>query len=236
MKAAPVRLEEKISDLKPKKILLPLLLAILLIVAFLGGYFFLYRSSKLLPSSPKTLSITCPVTPSDTLNWKDYQDDKLGFSVKYPPEFRVRRPGLSGPGVTFQSSKIAGEGFSVSFSRNPGVIDINNFNYLQSAEKGKLELPIEISRRLSERNPGVSVMTKISNLNTDGYQAVAVLSDIPGNEGPFVFGPTPPLYNINVYLNKDSTIWEAEGKFYSAEDRQKELPLFNKILCDLSLK
>ena len=227
MKSSPTHL---------KKIILIFLLATVLLTAFITGYFFLNRPSKSSPSSLKTLDITCPVSSTDTSNWKVYQDSTLDILVKHPAEFKATSLGSSGPGVTFQSSKKAGEGFSASFSRNPGVIDINNFNYLQSAEKGKLDLPIEISRRLSERNPGVPVMTKISNLNIDGYQAVAVLSDIPGNEGPLVIGPTPSLYNINVYINKDSTIWEAEGKFYSAEDRQKELPLFNKILCGLSLK
>ncbi len=52
------------------------------------------------PSSPKAAKIpstTVPVLTNTTSNWKTYTNNKLKFSVKYPPEFKTVTENPIGP-------------------------------------------------------------------------------------------------------------------------------------------
>lgn len=72
------------------------LLVGILIIAVVGGAYYLGRSTSPKPSSnPVVISQTSQPTPDpsssdETANWKTYRNENFGFEVKYPSEWMVK--------------------------------------------------------------------------------------------------------------------------------------------------
>lgn len=155
-----------VPENKPKSFLSkPLLLGItviLLLTLFLGGYFVLNKNKKVAEVVP-----TATPTPTDeTANWKTYENQDYGYSIKYPKELTLKIASKTG-GIISSEVLIGDEIQKTSFI---GAHGISNFEVIVYQNKNSQS----IQEWLDERVKGAQIAQKYEfkeDLFVDGNPA-----------------------------------------------------------------
>ena len=135
------------------------------------------NSTQTTPPSSEIIKITSP-DAKEIANWKVYTDNKLRFTIKYPPEVAVRRT-LSEGGVEFGKTKDLGKDFR----------EVNILGVYKRAEAGKD--PAEVFRNSECSKPCNEKTQKVVIDNAFGIKTL---------------GPAYP-FEHNYYLtNQNKTV------------------------------
>lgn len=78
------------------------LVMVVVVLASVGGYYFFKKPANVVviptptitPTATKTAVPTKTATPNPTAGWKTYTNADLGYSIKYPPTWKVDESGL----------------------------------------------------------------------------------------------------------------------------------------------
>lgn len=139
---------------------------------------------------------------NETANWRVYTNNVLGFSIKYPSGEIQERATAAYLTVGELSIQIINAAPSL----------LQTFDQFRNAKKDTI-----VSDSITQGR-----LTKLYNLNVDGFPAVELLNKLP-SPGALLPG-TPPRTTMVVYVKKDAIIWEIIGTYVSSGS------LFHQIL------
>lgn len=134
-------------------------------------------------------------TTDETANWKTYTDAKLGFSIKYPPQWSPHTEGIS-QGVVFRSSEIEAGMPQAGVSAKENLKGLSPYEWWQESIKGYGD---EASLTANTTQKSVTIGgvqgTRVETINTyEGIPFVQVL--LPKSK---------TIYIIEISMIKDGT-------------------------------
>lgn len=168
----------------------PVLMMIILLLALGVAGFFAYQNWQLkqqiaqVQPAPTTL-ITPTTTADPTTNWKIYTNQKLGFTIKYPPTVIITRElnDEFNRATEFKGSEIS---FEVML-RKTGAISLNNYYYMDS--------PILQKAFLDGNNANVYAYNAVNNTCVNDESGPSC----PTSFIAYVAENGPNIYHISFY-------------------------------------
>lgn len=229
---APPQPEQSQTTISPsgfpiKLVLLFTVLILLIIIAVItGGMYYLGKTkAKLTPSPMPITSVKSTPTPNPTASWKTYTNTKLGYSVKYPSDFKLDTTSDIAPCknlidcstadlVSFESAEKFGDVEPLRYGF--GVNYLNNTSHQDLKTLITKDLPPDIQNSFVLTQSIINKMTIYRTTSIPGNGDEHVYFKNPNNDSyiELVYGPTPVAENP----------LPSQDKYYS---------IFNQILSTL---
>lgn len=136
--------------MKNQKGFVPVIIILIVLIGFVGVYYLGTlkpknvvvnpTSTPTVSNSPSSVATFKSATSDPITEWKTYQDNNMGFEIKYPIEFNVTKELIPNDGIQITLS---------SKNRNILIIKRTNVNPITNKEFGSLE---EFDSRIKDFN------------------------------------------------------------------------------------
>ncbi len=198
------------------------------VIALLIGAVAMFGYQKYLKKPPvvdqKNETQASPLGSADeTANWKTYEDNTFGFSIKYPGDILEPHTGELWTKKGVILSNYGSESKSVLIYIGPSLLkEREAFDFFRNAKDGKITKLPEIFKNGNFN--GDKTPTK-TNLTIAGFPSIKLKVDARGAGLDAM-----SHYDTYVYIDHNGTLWEITAQFLQAGYRNDFMKTFDQIL------